>query len=109
MSSSAITAVNLAGAVKKLREKGVPRRDVEANVSDLQIPLEPGPTDLQQSIDVGQIAASCRAFGLSMGDAACLAVAGRSGRIPVTARRRLKLESSRFDNGAAISRGPTAT
>jgi ribonuclease VapC len=86
--SSAITAINLAEVVKKLREKGVPSEDVYAVVSDLQVPLAAGPTDRQQAIELGELAAAGRAFGLSMGDAICLAVAGWSGRIAVTAERR---------------------
>lgn|GEM_PF-827106 len=87
---SAITAINLAEAVKKLREKGVPREDVEATISDLQIPLEPGPSDVPQAILAGELAAAGRAFGLSMGDTVCLAVAAWSGRTAVTADRRWK-------------------
>jgi PIN domain nuclease of toxin-antitoxin system len=87
---SAITAINLAEVVKKLREKGVPREDVEATVSDLQIPIEPGPSDVPQAILVGELAATGRAYGLSMGDAVCLAAAAWSGRTAVTAERRWK-------------------
>jgi ribonuclease VapC len=88
LASSAITAINLAEVVKKLRERGVPREDVEATISDLQIPLERGPSDLPQAIQVGELAAAGRAFGLSMGDAVCLAAAAWSGRTAVTAERR---------------------
>jgi PIN domain nuclease of toxin-antitoxin system len=88
MAWSAISGINLAEVVKKLREKGVPRDEVEAVVSDLQIPVESGPSDVQQAIQVGEIAANGRAFGLSMGDAVCLATAGWSGLIAVTAERR---------------------
>jgi len=90
MARAAITGINMAEVVKKLREKGVPKREVEAVVSDLQIPIEPGPGNLRESIEVGDVAAMGRAFGLSMGDAVCLAVASWSGRIPVTAERRWK-------------------
>jgi PIN domain nuclease of toxin-antitoxin system len=57
-------------------------------VADLQIPLEAGPGDHDQAMEVGELAAGGRAFGLSMGDSVCLAVAGWSGRIAVTAERR---------------------
>jgi PIN domain nuclease of toxin-antitoxin system len=88
MASCSITPVNLAEVVKKLREKGVPLADVREIVSDLQIPLEAGPTHHDQAIEVGELAAGGRAFGLSTGDSVCLAVAGWSGRIAVTAERR---------------------
>ncbi len=87
---ASITGVNLAEVVKKLRERGVPLQVVEEVVSDLQIPVESGPADFRQAIQVGEIAALGRAFGLSMGDAVCLAVAGWSGRTVVTAERRWK-------------------
>lgn len=87
---SAITAVNLAEVVKKLRERGVPSGDVATIVSDIQLPLEPGPANLQQTLQVGELAAAGRAVGLSMGDAICLAVAGWSSRIAVTTERRWK-------------------
>jgi PIN domain nuclease of toxin-antitoxin system len=85
---SAITAINLAEVVKKLRERGVPLEVVAATVSDLQLPLEGGPADLQQAIQLGELAASGRAFGLSIGDSVCLAVAGWSGLTAVTTERR---------------------
>jgi PIN domain nuclease of toxin-antitoxin system len=88
LASSAITAINLAEVVKKLGERGVPLEEVAETVSDLQIPLEAGPADLQQAIQLGELAASGRAFGLSMGDSVCLAVATWSGRIAVTTERR---------------------
>ena len=85
---SSITAVNLAEVVKKLRERGVPLEEVAATVSDLQIPLEAGPANLQQAIQLGDLAASGRAFGLSMGDSVCLAVAAWSGLTAVTTEQR---------------------
>ena len=88
LASSAITAINLAEVVKKLRERGVPLEEVAATISDLQIPLEAGPADLPQAIQLGELAASGRAFGLSMGDSVCLAVAAWSGRTAVTTERR---------------------
>ena len=88
LARSAITAINLAEVVKKLRERGVPLEEVAATVSDLQIPLKGGPADLQQAIQLGELAATGRAFGLSLGDAVCLAVAAWSGLTAVTAERR---------------------
>jgi PIN domain nuclease of toxin-antitoxin system len=52
--------------------------------------LERGPVISEQAIQLGELAFSGRAFGLSMGDAMCLAVAGWSGRTAVTAERRWK-------------------
>jgi PIN domain nuclease of toxin-antitoxin system len=72
LARSAITAINLAEVVKKLRERGVPLEEVAASVSDLQIPLQGVPADVQQAVQLGQLAATGRAFGLSLGDAVCL-------------------------------------
>jgi PIN domain nuclease of toxin-antitoxin system len=88
LDASSITALNLAEVVKKLRERGVPASEAKAIVSDIQLPIEPGPVDSAQAIELGELAAAGRAFGLSMGDAVCLTVAGWSGRIAVTAERR---------------------
>jgi PIN domain nuclease of toxin-antitoxin system len=85
---STITALNLAEVVKKLRERGVPADEVAAIVSDIQIPIEPGPGDEEQALELGELAAAGRAFGLSMGDSVCLKVAEWSGRTAVTTERR---------------------
>ncbi len=87
---SAITAVNLAEVVKKLRERGFSSEDAAGTISDLRIPLERGPVDSEQAIQLGDLAFLGRAYGLSMGDAMCLAVARWSGRTAVTAERRWK-------------------
>ena len=83
-----MTAVNLAEVVKKLRERGVPKEDVDAIVSDLQIPVGGGPGNLEQAVAVGEVAAAGRPFGLSLGDSVCLAMADWSGLTAVTAERR---------------------
>jgi len=88
LSASAITAVNLAEVAKKLRERDVAPEDIRATVSDLRLPLQPGPADQEQAIKLGELACAGRAFGLSMGDAICLAVAAWSGRTAVTTDRR---------------------
>lgn len=93
LARSAITAINLAEVVKKLRERGVPPEEVAATVSDLQIPLEGWPTEggpagLQQAVQLGELAATGSGFGLSLGDAVCLAVAAWSGLTAVTVERR---------------------
>ena len=94
LASSAITAINLAEVVKKLRERGVPRPEVEATIADIQIPIEAGPAnatgpaDAAQAIELGDLAAAVRSHGLSMGDAVCLATAARSKRTAVTTEKR---------------------
>jgi PIN domain nuclease of toxin-antitoxin system len=85
-----ITAVNLAEVVKKLREWGVPSCDVEATLADLRIPLCPGPETVEQAILLGEVAVAGRHFGLSLGDAVCIASAAFSGLTAVTADRKWK-------------------
>jgi PIN domain nuclease of toxin-antitoxin system len=63
---------------------------VEATVSDLHLPVEAGPSNVRQALLVGEAAARGRAFGLSMGDAVCLAAAAWSGRTAITTERRWK-------------------
>jgi PIN domain nuclease of toxin-antitoxin system len=88
LAAAEMTAVNLVEVVKKLRERGVPKEDVDAIVSDLQIPVGGGPGNLEQAVAVGEVAAVGRPFGLSLGDSVCLAMADRSGLTAVTAERR---------------------
>lgn len=87
---SAITTINLAEVVKKLRERSVSVEEVREIIDELQIPLEHGPLDHVQAIELGDFAALGRPAGLSMGDAVCLTVAARSGRTAVTTDRKWK-------------------
>jgi PIN domain nuclease of toxin-antitoxin system len=81
-------AMSRAEVVKKLRERGVPADEVAAIVSDIQIPIEPCPGGQEQALELGELAAAGRAFGLAIGDSVCLKVAEWSGRTAVTAERR---------------------
>jgi PIN domain nuclease of toxin-antitoxin system len=86
--SAVMTSLNLAEVVKKLRERAVPPDLVEATISDLQIPVRSWPSDTAEAIRTEELAASVRAYGLSLGDCVCLAAAEAWDRTAVTAERR---------------------
>ncbi|PJG45603.1 VapC toxin family PIN domain ribonuclease [Sphingobium sp. LB126] len=80
-----ISAVNLAEVATKLQERGMPDDRIRANIEALEltvIPLEMG-----LAIDTGLLRAATRSAGLSLGDRACLALAGSLGATAVTTDR----------------------
>ena len=73
-----VSAVNAAEVVTKLMEPVSPGR---AREDFRRLRLEIAPFDLQQACLVADLRAPTRAFGLSLGDRACLALA-RTLRLP---------------------------
>ena len=73
-----VSAVNAAEVVTKLMERDSPGR---AREDFRRLRLEIAPFDLQQAYLVADLRAPTRAFGLSLGDRACLALA-RTLRLP---------------------------
>lgn len=82
---SVISAANLAEVATKLQERGMPDDRIRANIEALEltvIPLEMG-----LAIDTGLLRAATRSAGLSLGDRACLALAGSLNATAVTTDR----------------------
>lgn len=69
----AISAVNLAEVLAKLRDLGMPDATVEAIMEDLQLTILP--FEAAHARDSARLRTLTRAAGLSLGDRACLATA----------------------------------
>jgi ribonuclease VapC len=80
-----LSAVNLGEVVAKLRDLGTPERSVEAVLDSLQVDVRPH--DRDDALRAGFLHPATRTAGLSLGDRACLALAGSLGLPAVTADR----------------------
>ena len=81
----AISAVNLSEIVAKLADHGMPVDAVRAALDGL--PLEVHAFDRDAAYAAGELRRATKRAGLSFGDRACLALAGRLGSMAVTADR----------------------
>ncbi len=77
-----IGAVNLSEVVAKLQERGVPDGAIDQSLADLDLTVIS--FDQDQAIRAGKLRLPTRGAGLSLGDRACLAVAGSLGAIAIT-------------------------
>lgn len=80
MSKAAISAVNLSEVEAKLTDAGMPSVEVRAALSALGLDVHP--FDREAAYAAGELRTDTRAFGLSLGDRACLAL-GKSLRARV--------------------------
>lgn len=78
-----ISAVNLSEVMAKLVEKGIPAREAAEILASL--PLDILPADHALALRAGALRLETRAFGLSLGDRFCLALAEREGKPALTA------------------------
>lgn len=89
---AAMSAVNLAEVVAKLRERGLALAEIRDALAGLALDIRPFAT--VQAYAAGDLRPATRDFGLSLGDRACLALAAELGVPAFTADRewaRLKL------------------
>ena len=91
-----IGAVNLSEVVAKLIEDGVPEPQIRLAIGRLELDLHA--FDAEHAYIAGILRKATRAFGLSFGDRACLALARSLGAPALTADR----SWSRLDLGIAI-------
>ena len=75
-------AVNAAEVISKLAEAGMPARDARTAVAALGLVVVP--FDADHADETGSLRPPTASAGLSLGDRACLALAGRMGREAVT-------------------------
>ncbi len=80
-----ISAVNLAEVVTRLSAVGMPENAIRESLSILG--LQSIPFDDEQAFQAGFIYSIGQAYGLSLGDRACLALARTTDAIAVTADR----------------------
>lgn len=85
LEEAVVGAVNLSEVVAKLTEDGVPEAEVRRAIGRLELNVHP--FDVEQAYAAGAMRGVTRAFGLSFGDRACLALAKRQGAIALTADR----------------------
>lgn len=77
-----ISSVNLSEVVAKLSERGVPEDSILESLSDLDLDVRD--FDTAQALRAGALRNLTRAKGLSLGDRACLALAGELGAVALT-------------------------
>lgn len=81
--AAVIGATNLAEVVSKLRERGLSVEEVEDVLGSLRLDVRP--LTAAQAYAIGHLRPATRAFGLSLGDRACLALAADLGIPALTA------------------------
>ena len=91
-----VGTVNLSEVVAKLTDDGVPEADVRRAIGRLELDVHA--FDAKHAYIAGVLRRSTRAFGLSFGDRACLALAQSLGALALTADR----SWSQLDLGVAI-------
>jgi PIN domain nuclease of toxin-antitoxin system len=98
ISRAYIHSVNLAEVVGKLVREGVSHAEAEQTIGELNLDIDEELPARQAEL-CGQLVASTRSQGLSLGDCVCLTVAASKGSIAVTADRRWQeLDGQRIDN-----------
>lgn len=91
LEGAAISTVNLAEAVGKLRERGLSAAETREALAGLPLNVRPFTED--EAHAAGALRPATRALGLSLGDRACLALAQGMNALVLTADREwLKLE-----------------
>jgi ribonuclease VapC len=81
-SDACISTVNLSEVVAKLVERGVPAESIQESLSDLDLDVRD--FDTAQALRAGVLRNATRVRGLSLGDRACLALAGELKAIALT-------------------------
>jgi len=85
LSEARVGTVNLSEVVAKLQDHGVPDPVIDESLEDLGLVVVP--FDAAQAVRAGKLRGITRAAGLSLGDRACLALAGEIGGIALTTDR----------------------
>ncbi len=73
LTNSAVSAVNFSEVAAKLAEHGMPDEAIHATLLELDVEIHP--FDAGQALAAGMLRRTTKAFGLSLGDRACLALA----------------------------------
>lgn len=81
-SDACISAVNLSEVVAKLSERGVPDDAIRESLADLGLDVRD--FDTAQALRAGALRNATKTKGLSLGDRACLALAGELGATALT-------------------------
>ncbi len=89
LNDALISTVNLAEVATYLARNSVPPETIDRALS--AFPIEVVPFDREQGLIAGCLYPACKAFGLSLGDRACLALA-KSKNLPVLTADKAWLE-----------------
>lgn len=81
----ACSAVNLAELVSKFVDSGIPDSEIPILVAALRLNVHP--LETASALETGKMRAATRAFGLSLGDRACLTLAKTLQATAITADR----------------------
>ncbi len=82
LDGSVISAVNLAEVVTRLADSGIPGEAIRRQLTRLYLSVVPVDEDLGYA--AGLLRPATRAFGLSLGDRVCIALAHRLGATALT-------------------------
>jgi PIN domain nuclease of toxin-antitoxin system len=85
MKGSCVSTVNVAEVFAKLTDKGFPAEAITESIVAMK--LDARPLDLDLAGQTGLLRCATRQAGLSLGDRACLALAGQLGLPAATADR----------------------
>jgi ribonuclease VapC len=96
LTDAAVSAINLSEVVAVLIRKGMPPEAAQQAVEDLE--LDVVPFDRDQAYRTARLAATTAAYGLSLGDRACLALAQSRDQPALTTER----EWDRVDAGVRV-------
>lgn len=80
---SSVSSVNVAEVITRMIDRGMTRDDAFASFDSLDLVIED--FDTMDAVATGALRTATRHLGLSLGDRACLALAGRLGAVAVTA------------------------
>ena len=83
-----IGSVNLSEVIAKMQDKGIEDAIIDDTLADLGLAVVP--FDSEQATVAGKLRAATKAFNVSLGDRACLALAIHSQRPAVTGDRAWK-------------------
>lgn len=85
LSDACISAANLAEVIAKLVDRGSSRDEIDDSLAELDLDVRS--LDLHQAVIAGHLRRSTRNGGLSLGDRACLALAGMLAATALTTDR----------------------
>ena len=85
LDEAVIGSVNLSEVIAKMQDRGIDDTTIDATLADLGLTV--APFDAEQATIAGKLRAATRAFNVSLGDRACLALAKQRNCPAVTGDR----------------------
>ena len=88
LAEAVIGSVNLSEVIAKMQDKGIDETTIDATLADLGLTV--APFDAEQATIAGKLRTATRAFNVSLGDRACLALAKQRNCSALTGDRNWK-------------------